>query len=256
MALDMHRAGRSAKAGLRALGQFVWPARSILSNERHGGDGPVPYEAFGKLTFLNGQGCHGCAVPMEPSLIDEPLCGACLAKPPIWDAARAALAYDEASRPAILELKHAGKRDGLSAMGTWLASAGADLLAETDALVPVPLHYRRLAQRGFNQAVWLAQATARSVGKPVLVDAVVRARQTPSQGGLTGRQRRLNVAGAFGIRERRRSAIEGATLTLVDDVYTTGSTLSACAKTLKRAGAAKVNILVLARVVRPSDITI
>jgi len=254
--MDMHRAARSAKAGLRTLGSFVWPQRSIVTGERHAGHGAVAAEDFLRLNFLNGGGCRTCALPVEVELGEANLCGSCAAHAPRWDQARAALAYDDASRQAILALKHAGQRDGLAAMGNWMAMAGRDILAETDCLIPVPLHYQRLAKRGFNQSVWLAQAIRRHSDTPLLVDALVRTKATPSQGGLTSRQRHKNVAGAFDVRASRRDHIEGRTVTLIDDVYTTGSTVSACTKALKRAGAAHVNVLMLARVVRDKDVTI
>ncbi|MHA7858048.1 MAG: ComF family protein [Henriciella sp.] len=256
MSSDMHWTTRSARAGLRSLANFVWPQRSILTGERHHGDGVLTSEDFSRLTFLNGSGCRACGVPLEMDYGPDSLCGACAAKAPKWDQARAAIAYDDVSRQAILELKHAGRRDGLSAMSNWMALAGRDILPETDWLVPVPLHYQRLASRGFNQAAWLAQGVARKTGTLALVDALSRKRNTPSQGGLTARQRRRNVAGAFEVRQSRRGRIKGSTVTLVDDVLTTGSTLAACTKALKKAGAARVNVLVLARVVREADLTI
>jgi len=252
----MHWTTRSARAGLRSLANFVWPHRSIVSGQRHGGDGPLTPEDFAKLNFLNGAGCQYCAAPLEIDLGPESLCGSCAARAPKWDQARAAVAYDDVSRQAILELKHAGRRDGLGAMSNWMALAGRDILPETDWLVPVPLHYQRLAARGFNQAAWLTQGVARNTGTLALVDALSRKRNTPSQGGLTARQRRRNVAGAFEARKSRQSRIKGSTVTLVDDVLTTGSTLAACTKALKKAGATRVNVLVLARVVREADYTI
>ncbi|MEM9842171.1 MAG: ComF family protein [Pseudomonadota bacterium] len=256
MSSDMHWTRRSARASLRTIANFVWPHRSIITGERHGGDGPIAPEDFAQLTFLSGSGCRKCAVPVEIDLGSDTICGACAAKAPAWDAARAALAYDDISRQAILELKHAGRRDGLSAMCNWMALAAHDILPETDWLVPVPLHYQRLAARGFNQAAWLTQGIARKTGTLALVDALSRKRNTPSQGGLTAKQRQRNVAGAFEVRKSRLARIRGSTVTLVDDVLTTGSTLTACTKALKKAGAARVNVIVLARVVREADITI
>ena len=256
MSSDMHWTTRSARAGLRSLTNFVWPHRSIITGHRHGGDGPLTAEDMAELNFLNGSGCRSCAIPLEVDLGEESLCGACAAKAPIWDQARAAIAYDDISRQAILELKHAGRRDGLRAMCNWMALAGRDILPETDWLVPVPLHYQRLASRGFNQAAWLTQGVARQTGTLALIDGLSRKRNTPSQGGLTARQRQRNVAGAFEVRKSRLSRIKGSRVTLVDDVLTTGSTLAACTKALKRAGASRVNVLVLARVVRETDLTI
>lgn len=256
MSSDMHWTTRSARAGLRSLANFVWPQRSIISGDRHHGEGVITPHEFAQINFLNGTGCRTCAMPMEIDLGDHGQCGACAAKSPKWEQARAAVAYDDISRQAILELKHAGRRDGLSTMCNWMAMAGRDILPETDWLVPVPLHYQRLAARGFNQAAWLTQGVARQTGTLALVDALSRKRNTPSQGGLTANQRRRNVAGAFEVRSSRLSRIKGSTVTLVDDVLTTGSTLAACTKTLYRAGATRVNVLVLARVVRETDLTI
>ncbi|MEL6724514.1 MAG: ComF family protein [Pseudomonadota bacterium] len=256
MSSDMHWTRRSARAGLRSLANFVWPHRSIVTGERHGGDGPLTPDDFAKLNFLNGTGCRSCAMPLDIDLGDDSVCGVCGAKAPKWNQARAAIAYDDVSRQAILELKHAGRRDGLRVMCNWMAMAGRDILPETDWLVPVPLHYQRLASRGFNQAAWLAQGVARQTGTLALVDGLSRKRNTPSQGGLTAKQRQRNVAGAFEVRKSRVGRIKGSTVTLVDDVLTTGSTLAACTKALKKAGAARVNVLVLARVVREADLTI
>ena len=196
MSSDLHWTTRSARAGLRSLANFVWPHRSIVSGARHGGDGPLTPQEFAQINFLNGNGCPSCAAPLEIDLGPDNVCGACAAKAPKWAHARAAIAYDDMSRPFILELKHGGRRDGLSVMSNWMALAGRDILPETDWLVPVPLHYQRLASRGFNQAAWLAQGVARKTGTLALVDALSRKRNTQTQGGLTARQRQRNVAGS------------------------------------------------------------
>ena len=256
MSSDMHWTTRSARAGLRSLANFVWPHRSIISGKRHSGDAPLTPDEFAQLNFLNGMGCRKCALPLEVDLGSDSLCGACAAKAPAWDRACAAIAYDDVSRAAILELKHAGRRDGLNAMCNWMALAGRNILPNTDWLIPVPLHYQRLATRGFNQSARLAQGVARKTGTLALVDGLSRKRNTPSQAGLSTRQRQRNVSGAFEVRKSRLARIKETTVTLVDDVLTTGATLSACATALKKAGAARVNVLVLARVVREADITI
>lgn len=238
------------------MGDFIWPARSLVTGEYHGGQGLIPPEDFAALNFLNGSGCRSCAVPLESDLGEVNLCAACAARPPVWEAARAALEYDDASRKPILDLKRAGRRDGLAVFAQWMALAGRDLLDEADLIVPVPLHYRRLASRGFNQSAWLAAALSRQSGVPLGVDALLRHKPTPSQAGLTARERHRNVRAAFRVRPSRAGQVEGARIVLVDDVYTTGATLGACTRALKKGNAACVNVLVLARVVRVSDVTI
>ena len=256
MGLDMHLVRQRAKGGLRAAAHFVWPSRSLVSGQHHGGEGLIAPDDFAQLTFLGASGCRQCALPLESDLGEANLCGKCAAKPHRWDAARAALAYDDVSRKLVLDLKHAGRRDGLSTFANWMTLASSELLDEADLIVPVPLHYRRLVHRGFNQSGWLAQALSQRSGVPSKVDALVRRKPTPSQGGLSARERWRNVRAAFELRPAHKPLIDGRRVILVDDVFTTGATLSACSRALRRAGASHISLVVLARVVRPSDITI
>lgn len=193
---------------------------------------------------------------MELDLGPEAQCAACIARPPRWDRARAALIYDAASRRIVLDLKRSGRRDGLHVMTGWMQRAGANLIAEADMIIPVPLHYTRLVSRGFNQSAWLGQGIGRRAGLTCRVDVLKRKRRTPTQGGLSAKARHRNVAGAFSISQRAAALINGKRILLVDDVLTTGATLSACTRALKRAGARQVDVLVLARVVRETDVTI
>lgn len=178
------------------------------------------------------------------------LCGACLQEPPHYHSARAALVYDEASRGLILSFKHHDRTDVVPAFARLMAGAGEGVLARADVLVPVPLHPWRLFLRRYNQSALLAQALAKMADKPVLCSALRRIRATPSQGHLSRAQRFKNVQGAFVVPQKARAALAGKTVLLVDDVMTTGATASACAAVLGGAGAAKVDVLTLARAVR------
>jgi len=159
--------------------------------------------------------------------------------------------YGDVSRDLVLGLKYQGRRHGLVVLGGWMAGAGAELLAEADLILPLPLHYFRLVRRGFNQSGWLAAALSRSSGVRLSVDALKRARAMPIQGGMSAAARRRNVQGAFRVRASRKALIKGRRVLLVDDVLTTGATAAACALTLKRAGAACVDVLTRARVAGP-----
>ena len=216
----------------------------------------VSADRWARLHFLVAPQCDRCALPQDLDLGEDTLCAACLARPPAWDRGRAAVAYDEGSRDLVLALKHGGQRDRLDVLATWMHQAGRDLLDQADWLVPVPLHPRRLFLRGFNQAAWLSQAVGRKSGCEVMVDGLMRTRATPSQGGLSGRARRRNVSGAFALSPRGVQALAGTRIILVDDVLTTGATLTGCTRALLRGGAAQVDVLVLARVVRARDVTI
>jgi ComF family protein len=211
---------------------------------------------WAKLQFLSDPVCARCGAPFEIAVDPEQVCGACLARSPAYDRARAALVYGDISRDLVLGLKYQGRRDGLFMLGSWMASAGAALLAEADLVVPVPLHYVRLVRRGYNQSAWLAAEVSRQSGVRLSVDALKRVRRTPIQGGLSADGRRRNVQGAFRVRRSRQKLVRGRRIVLIDDVLTTGATVEACARTLRRAGAACVDVVTLARVAGPRAVPI
>ena len=216
------------------------------------GVGRLCPECWRGIHFLAPPMCAACGFPFEFDIGDDALCAACAARPPPYRQARAVMRYDEASRGLLLGFKHGDRIDWAQTFGRWLARAGADLLAEADVVAPVPLHRWRLARRRYNQSALLAQAIARATGLPAAVDLLVRTRWTGSQRG--GSSARLaNVAGAFAVRARWRADLAGRRVVLVDDVLTTGATVEACARVLRRAGAARVDVLTLARVVRPAS---
>jgi ComF family protein len=145
---------------------------------------------------------------------------------------------------AIKKLKYSRRMDILPVMQHWLTRpACRELVDAAEVLVPVPLHTRRLKERGFNQAVLLAQAFPE---KPLARETLVRVRHTPPQTGLNPKERRENVRKAFAV--PRPEEVKGKTILLVDDVYTTGATVRECAKVLLKAGAREVNVLTVARV--------
>jgi ComF family protein len=145
-------------------------------------------------------------------------------------------------------LRHGDHTHLAGALGRWMHRAGGEVLAEAELLIPVPLHWTRLFTRRYNQAVLLAQAIRAAGGPPVAADWLVRRRRTPSQGVLGPAARARNVRGAFALRHGR--SVKGKRVVLVDDVMTTGATAEECARVLRRAGAAYVGVLVLARALR------
>jgi ComF family protein len=161
------------------------------------------------------------------------------------------LAYDDASRGLILGFKHADRTHAAPAFARWMARAGAELLLTADVIAPVPLHWSRLLARRYNQAALLGNGLAVLMNKASVPDLLIRRRRTPSQGHLSRSERLRNVAGAFAVRPSRLPQVRGRRILLVDDVLTTGATVSACAAVLRRAGAASIDVLSLARVVRP-----
>lgn len=215
--------------------------------------GQLHPEAWSEVIFLDQPLCDICGIPFPFPVGAGMVCAACAARAPAYRCARSAFQYDAASRQMVLALKHAGRTDALAAFGLWMARAGAAALDGADGLVPIPLHPRRLRQRRFNQAFLLARAVSAVSGVRVQAHVLGRKRATPTQGGLSAKARQRNVAGAFMVRDRARAGLAGRRLVLIDDVHTTGATLEAAARTLKRAGAADVSAITLARVVKPVD---
>lgn len=191
--------------------------------------------------------CAKCGMP-TPGLIDQTglLCGRCLKEPPVYEHARYGFFYDGALRRALIKLKYYGALQvGRSLGGLFVAHFRNHMVhLHHDVIVPVPVHRKRLVSRGFNQSVILARRLSKDSGIPMDRSTFRKVRDTPRQVGLPRAQRLKNLRGSFAVVRRER--IEGKTILLVDDVATTGSTITECAATLKSAGAEKVNALVLA----------
>jgi len=197
--------------------------------------------------FIAGTCCRACGVPLLGEAGAEDACESCTRHPPAWDRGAAALLYAGAGRRMVLALKHGDRLDMIRPLAAWMGRAGRPLLAESNLVAPVPLHWTRLVRRRYNQAAELARRLGRDAGRPVVPDLLARRRATSPQSG--GRDARAqNQAGAFAITPRHAAAVHGKRILLVDDVLTTGATLSACADTLRAGGAAGVDVLVLARV--------
>jgi ComF family protein len=242
--------GTRARQLLRGALDVLLPPQA-LDGER--GAGPVQTRglspaAWSRITFIEAPVCDGCGAPQDYEIGEGVRCVACAGRRRAFDRIRAAATYDEHSRDLILKLKRADRTDLAGLFALWLSRAARDLIEEADAVVPVPLHPMRLIQRRFNQAAEIARPLARRGRLTYLPDAVVRTRNTPSQGGRSGAGRRRNVGAAFAVPERMWAKVEGRRILLVDDVITTGSTAEACARVLRAAGAVGVDVVAVARV--------
>ncbi len=236
-----------------ALGALnaVLPARCLGCAAEIDASGALCPGCWAEIEFVGPPQCACCGLPFEVDAGEGALCGACLARPPPYARARAVFRYDERSRRLILAFKHGDRLHGAAAFGRWMARAGAALVAQASMIAPVPLHWTRLFSRRYNQAALLARAAGRACGVEVVPDLLVRRRRTPSQGGLNAGERHRNVSGAFAVNPRRVERVEERRVLLIDDVFTTGATVGACRRVLLRAGAEAVDVLTLARVVRP-----
>jgi ComF family protein len=238
-----------ASGALRQLLDFALPPRCPGCGAVVGDPHRFCVDCWRSLSLLGEPCCARCGLPFAfGGAGGEAECGRCLADPPPFDRLRAAVAYGDISRQVALKLKYSG-RPGVAAT---LAHFMLHHLEPGDGealLVPVPLHRWRIWKRGYNQAALIASALSRRSGVACELDLLRRTRATPPLRGLGRRERTLAVRGAFRVPPDARPRLAGRRVILVDDVYTSGATAAACARVLKRAGAASVEVLCWARVV-------
>ncbi len=235
----------------RALADLMFPPTCVDCGALIQREGPVALcpACFSKVTFIASPFCPCCGLPLASPAGEDHPCGDCITSPPPFDLARAVGVYDKVLLEAIHRFKYHHHWPSGKALSRLMARhLWPDIeLERYDLILPVPLHPKKLRQRGFNQAVFLGRALARQHGLALRVDLIRRKGYTMPQVGLDAKDRHQNVRGAFEV--KTPEAVEGKKVILVDDVYTTGSTVSECAMVLKEAGAEEVAVLTLARAV-------
>jgi ComF family protein len=239
------------RAGLALVTDVALPQLCPSCREPVDGAGLCP-ACWSKLSFIAPPYCERLGIPFPFDSGAGLLSMEAIADPPAYNRARAAVRYDDVARKLVHALKYGDRLDLAPTMGRWMARAGCELLADADALVPVPLHWRRQWARRFNQSALLAHIIARTSGRVVAHGALKRVKATPQQVGLDKSERAHNVQGAFRVPAAGRAEVAGRKLLLIDDVLTSGATVDACTRALLRAGAASVEVLVFARVVAGS----
>ncbi|MET0179517.1 MAG: ComF family protein [Novosphingobium sp.] len=239
----------SALAALTPLVDLVFPPRCPLCGDPLAEQGGLCTACWERLAIPGEPACALCQRPLgDAGAGSGPLtCAPCMAQPPRHDGIAAATLYTEASRDLVLAFKH-GRRIALAGLlGRLVAARLAGLEGEW-LVVPVPLHRWRLWRRGFNQSALIAREVARTAGRRLVVDGLMRPKATPPLGGL-GRGERARVLKAAIVANPACAALlDGAQVLLVDDVMTSGATSDACITALRRAGARKVRIACFARV--------
>lgn len=234
-----------ALAPLARLADLALPPRCPGCGEITGADHRFCATCWGSLRFLGPPWCARCHAPFDYDRGEDAVCAGCMEHPPAHDGVRAAVAYGDVARGVALKLKYSGRL----ACAETMARAMARLMPEdADLLVPVPLHRWRIWSRGYNQAALVARALSRASGVPADAELLRRVKATPVLRGLGPRGRARAVAGAFATAPDARKKLAGRTIVLVDDVHTSGATGEACARALKRGGAAQVILLCWARV--------
>jgi ComF family protein len=233
----------------RVLIDVALPPLCPACREPVGDAGALCAGCWSKLSFITRPYCERLGIPFAYDPGPGILSMQAIADPPAYARARAVARFDEIARALVHALKYGDRLDLAPALGQWMARSGRELLTQADALVPVPLHWRRLWARRFNQSAALAAAISRISDVPVATTLLKRVKATRQQVGLTRTERAHNIQGAFRVPRAARTETAGRRLVLVDDVLTSGATVDACARALLAAGAAQVDVLVFARVV-------
>jgi len=243
--------GKFAASALTFVADFIVPPHCLLCRKPSQATASLCADCWGKLRFIDEPCCPRLGIPFPYDPGSGQVSAAALADPPPWSRARAALAYDDASKDIVQALKYRDRHEAGILMSRLMVRAGSRLLADAELVVPVPLHRWRLWQRRFNQAAILARRLCADSPKRFQPLALMRARATRPQVGLDHEARQKNVRGAFVVPDERTAMIAGRRVLLIDDVMTTGATARACTTALLRAGASEVDVLTFALVLEP-----
>jgi ComF family protein len=239
--------GYSARRMLAGAVDLVFPATCPSCGRMIARHGALCEACWCDIAFIERPYCEVLGIPFSHDLGPGIVSAEAIANPPDFGRLRSACRFDGAARRLVHRLKYNDRTELAPMMAAWMVRAGADILGECDAVLPVPLHVYRAMARKYNQAGELARAVAAEAGKPLLPAVLRRKRNTHQQVGLGRTAREDNVRGAFEITARGKVEIPGRRIVVIDDVYTTGATVSAVSRLLLRAGAADVSVLTFAR---------
>ncbi len=229
----------------RTISDWLLPPVCLVCSRRVVTHNTLCGSCWRGVRFIGPPLCDRLGIPLPFDSGERQISAGAAADPPDYDRARAVGHFTGCLRVLVHNLKYHDKHEPRILLSRWLTAAGHELLADAHLLIPVPLNRRRLLWRRFNQSALLAHEVSRLSGVPVAVHALIRRKNTPAQVGLSEVQRSLNVRGAFQVPTRAKPLVVGRNIVLIEDVITTGATVNSCARALKRAGAARVDVLAL-----------
>lgn len=237
--------------GLQAALRLVYPPQCLICDALVTSDWGLCSRCWRDTPFITGLVCDQCGTPLPGDDPGHPVqCDDCLTIARPWGRGRTAMLYRDKGRDIVLALKHADRQDLARPAAGWMVAAARPILTPDMVVAPVPLHWRRMLKRRYNQAALLSGAIARAAGLDHCPDLLRRARHTGSQDGHDRDGRFRNVASAIAVHPRRARLIAGRPVLIVDDVMTSGATLAASAEACLASGADGVSVLTLARVAK------
>ncbi len=232
---------------IRLLVDAILPPRCLMCGKVIHADNTLCSDCFAKINFISKPYCEHCGRPLPNGTDNSLLCSTCLKAKDVFRTCRSAIRYDEFSKKLILDFKFSNRLENKILLSRWLFLAGEDIFKQgIDIIIPIPLHYMRLFKRKYNQSAILAVSLSKLCNISVDLQSLKKIKHTTPQIQCSGKQRTTNVKNAFQVVSPEK--IKGKRILLIDDVYTTGSTLTECAKALKSAGALSVDALTVARV--------
>jgi len=233
---------------LKDLLRLIYPPRCIACKSEVAQEGLLCAPCRKDTPFIFGLACATCGQPLPGENETTAQCDDCLANPRPWSQARAVMVYSGQARRLILAFKHGDRPELGNAFAPWMAAKVADIVTARTVIIPVPIHALRLLSRKYNQAAVLANGLAKLTGLSVQPDALKRVAATTPLEGIRRQERRDLMKDAINVSPRAADALNCADVLLVADVMTTGATLTACCDALRRSGAKRICVVVLARV--------
>lgn len=236
---------------MQRLMRLLYPPQCLSCDRQVVSDFGLCGQCWSETPFIFGLVCQSCGTPLpgeDPGYALE--CDACLERPRLWQGGRAALVYKGRGRGFVLSLKRGDRLDLPRSFAPWMLRAARPLLKPDTLIVPIPLHWRRLLERRYNQSALLSRALARLSGYEHCPDLLQRHRRTPSQEGHDKEARFQNLEGSMRLSRTGRRRAKGRHILLVDDVMTSGATFSAAAEACLAGGAAQISTLSLSRAVK------
>ncbi|WP_147126584.1 ComF family protein [Shimia ponticola] len=228
--------------------RLIYPGQCVSCDERVEGRHGICGPCWRDTPFIEGAVCGQCGTPLMGGRPDEVSdCDDCLKTPRPWDGGRAAMLYRGNGRKLVLSFKHGNREDMAEPLAAWMVQRGRDMIMAGAIVVPVPLHWTRLVRRRYNQAALLSRCIAKQAGLTHAPDALRRIKRTASLDRMSPEARERMLENAFTIHPRWQAALKGAQVLLIDDVMTSGATLTEATQVLRRGGVASVHMLTLAR---------